>query len=87
MKRDQIRIKIRRMAASKLLVFSIPLDLNQATAEDLRLIPGIGESSAQEIVDHRERRKGFRSVEELKNIKGIGEKTFQSIKPYLAVSP
>jgi competence protein ComEA len=73
------------MAANKLLVFSIALDLNRVSMEDLCLIPGIGESLAQEIVAYRERRKGFRSVEELKNVKGIGEKKYKSIKNFFAL--
>ena len=75
------------MAASKLLVFSIPLDLNRVTMEDLCLIPGIGESLAQEIMTHRESRKGFRSVEELKNVKGIGEKNYQTFKTFFIIKP
>ena len=70
------------MEANKLLVFSIPLDLNRASIEDLCLVPGIGESLAREMVAYRERRKGFRSVEELKNIKGIGEKKYHLFKPF-----
>ena len=84
---DKIKVKLGRMEARKLFVFSIPLDLNRVTMEDLCLIPGIGESLAREIVTHREKRKGFRSVEELKNVKGIGEKTFQSFRSYLTVRP
>ncbi len=86
-KRNEIRIRISRMTASKLLVFSIPLDLNRVTMEDLYLIPGIGESLARDIATHRERRKGFRSLEELRNVKGLGEKKFQSFKSYLTVRP
>ena len=86
-RQDVIKVKIGRMEARKLVVFSIPLDLNRITVEDLCLIPGIGESLAREIVIHRERRKGFRSVEELKNVKGIGEKKSQSFKSYLIVRP
>jgi len=74
------------MAANKLLVFSIPLDLNRVSMEDLCLIPGIGESLAQEIITYRERRKGFRSVEELKKVRGIGEKKFQSFKTYFVIN-
>jgi competence protein ComEA len=84
-KHDEIKIKIGRMAANKLLVFSIPLDLNRVSMEDLCLIPGIGESLAQEIITYRERRKGFRSVEELKNVKGIGEKKYQVFKEYFVI--
>jgi competence protein ComEA len=78
--RGEIKIKLGRMEARKLLVFSIPLDLNRVSAEDLCLIPGIGESLAREIVTYRERRKGFRSVEELKNVKGIGQKKYKDLK-------
>jgi competence protein ComEA len=82
---QEIKIKMERMAANKLLVFSIPLDLNRVSLEDLCLIPGIGESLAQEIIAYRERRRGFRSTEELKNVKGIGEKKFQSFKRYFVI--
>jgi len=81
----EIRMKLGRMEAHKLLVFSVPLDLNRVSVEDLCLIPGIGESLAREIVAHRERR-GFRSVQELKNVKGIGEKKWKELKPYFAVA-
>jgi competence protein ComEA len=80
-----IKVKMGRMDAKKLLVFSIPLDLNRVTTEDLCLISGIGESLAQEIVTYRERRKGFRSVEELRNVKGIGEKKYETFRPFLSV--
>jgi competence protein ComEA len=79
---DEIRIRIGRMAANKLLVFSIPLNLNHVSVEDLCLIPGIGESLAKEMIAHRERRKGFRSIEELKNVRGIGEKKYQNLKGF-----
>jgi competence protein ComEA len=84
MKQDEIKIRIARMAANKLLVFSLPLDLNHVSVEDLCLIPGIGESLAQEMIAYRERRKGFRSVEELRNVKGIGGKKYQDLKGFFA---
>jgi competence protein ComEA len=81
----ETKVKMGRMAANKLLVFSIPLDLNQVSIEDLCLIPGIGESLAKEIITYRQRRKGFRSVEELKSIKGIGENKYRSFKTFFIV--
>jgi competence protein ComEA len=84
-KQDDLKIRISRMAANKLLVFSIPLDLNRVSIEDLCLIPGVGESLAQKIITYRERRRGFRSVEELKNVNGIGEKKFHSFKTYFVI--
>jgi len=82
---QEIKVKVGRMDAKKLLVFSIPLDLNRVSAEDLCLISGIGESLAQEIVAYRERRSGFRSVEELRNVKGIGEKRYETLRPFFTV--
>jgi competence protein ComEA len=84
-KAEEIKIKLGRMEANKLLVFSIPLDLNRVSMEDLCLIPGIGESLAREIITYRERRGGFRSVEELKDVNGIGEKKFKSIKNFFTL--
>ena len=83
---QEFKAKLGRMTADKLLVFSIPLDLNRISLEDLCLIPGIGESLAKEIVLYRERRRGFRSVEELKNVKGIGEKKYRVFKSYFSVT-
>jgi len=82
---EEIKTKISRMEANKLLVFSIPLDLNRVSIEELCLIPGIGKSLAQEMIAYRERRRGFRSVEELKNVKGIGEKKYQSLKTFFII--
>jgi len=82
-----IKIKLGRMESRKLLALSIPLDLNRVSVEDLCLIPGIGESLAKEIVSYRERRKGFRSVEEMKNVKGIEEKKYRALKTFFTVRP
>jgi competence protein ComEA len=81
----EIRVTLGRMEAKKLLVFSIPLDLNRVSVEDLCLVPGIGEPLAREIVTYRDRKKGFRSVEELKNIKGIGETKMNVVRNYFTV--
>ena len=85
-KHQGIKIKISRMAANKLLVFSVPLDLNRVSAEDLCLIPGIGQSLAQEIIAYREGRNGFRSVEDLRHVKGIGGKKWKAMKNFLTVT-
>ena len=82
-----IKIKLGRMEARKLIVFSLPLDLNRASVEDLSLVPGIGDPLGREIVAYRERRRAFNSVEELKNVKGIGDNKFESIKSYFVVNP
>jgi competence protein ComEA len=81
----EVKISISRMAANKLLVFSTPVDLNRVSFEDFCLIPGIGEALAREMIAYRERRRGFRSVEEIKNVRGISENKYQSFKTFFIV--
>lgn len=61
------------------------IDLNTATMEQLQLLPGVGEVTAQRIVDYRTEHNGFTSVEELMEVKGIGEKKFAEMKQYVKV--
>lgn len=61
------------------------LDLNAADAWMLTAIPGVGEQTAQRIVDYREEHGGFCSVEELVNVEGIGPKKAESIWPYVCI--
>jgi len=60
------------------------LDINQATAQDLESLPGIGPSLAGAIVQYRAQRGAFRHLEDVQNVPGIGEKTFAAVRPYLA---
>ena len=61
------------------------IDLNSASLEQLQLLPGVGQSTAQQIIDYRLAHNGFTSIEELMNIKGIGEKKFEQIKQYIKI--
>ncbi|SUO90074.1 helix-hairpin-helix domain-containing protein [Streptococcus uberis] len=56
------------------------VNINKATIEDLRKIPGIGEKRAQEILDARDSKGGFKSIDDLLTISGIGQKTLEKIK-------
>lgn len=56
------------------------VNINKATIEDLRKIPGIGEKRAQEILDARDSKSGFKSIDDLLTISGIGQKTLEKIK-------
>lgn len=62
-----------------------PLDLNTATAEQLEALPGVGEVTAQRIIDHRAKRP-FRSVEDLLDVEGIGERRLESLRGLVAVA-
>jgi competence protein ComEA len=62
-----------------------PIDLNQASVNDLENLPGIGPVKAQAIVDYREGKGGFQSVEEITSVSGIGPATYQGIKDLVTV--
>ncbi|HXY92421.1 MAG TPA: helix-hairpin-helix domain-containing protein, partial [Acidimicrobiia bacterium] len=61
------------------------LDLNTATEAQLEGLPGIGPTFAQAIIAERERRGGFRSVNDLRSVHGIGDKRFAQIAPLVTV--
>ncbi len=55
------------------------VSLNNATATELMTLPGVGEKTAQVIIDYREANGEFTSVEDLLNIKGIGPSKFAQL--------
>lgn len=61
------------------------IDLNAASQSDLETLTGIGPVISQRIIDYREEKGGFYSIEDLKSVKGIGEKTFEKIKEDVTV--
>jgi competence protein ComEA len=61
------------------------VNLNTATAAQMATLPGIGATTAQRIIEHREKQGGFKKIEELMNVKGIGEKSFLKLKPLVTV--
>ena len=61
------------------------LNLNTATLEELDALPGIGPVLAERIVQFRERRGGFRRVEELLAIPGISEARWQVLRELVVV--
>ncbi|MDY6872353.1 MAG: helix-hairpin-helix domain-containing protein [Chloroflexota bacterium] len=66
-------------------IYSYPLDLNQASQDELESLPGIGPSKATDILSYREEHGDFGSVDELVNVSGIGEATVDSLRDYLIV--
>lgn len=63
------------------------VNLNSASVEQLTALPGIGERTAQRIVEYRQKNGPFKKPEDLMNVKGIGEKSFLRLKNQLTVGP
>lgn len=64
---------------------NFPIELNSAEAKDLMYIKGIGESTANKIVEYA-RTVGFKSVDDLLNVSGIGQSKLETIRPYVYVT-
>jgi len=61
------------------------VNLNQASLEQLVMLPGIGIKTAERILAYRKASGGFNSIDELLEVKGIGNSKFDKIKKYILV--
>ncbi len=62
------------------------VNVNTATVEELKTLPGIGPAKAQAIIDYRQANGSFKTVEDLKKVKGIGEGIYGRLKDEASVS-
>lgn len=60
------------------------VNINTATKDELKTLPGIGDSRADEIIRYR-KNTGFSKIEDIKNISGIGDKTYEKLKELISV--
>ena len=65
---------------------SAPVNLNAASAAQLQTLPGVGASTAERILEYRQKNGAFKKIEELMNVKGIGEKSFLKLKPLVTIA-
>lgn len=62
-----------------------PVYLNDATVDDLRRLPGIGEKRALAILELRRKLGRFKQIEDLLRVKGIGRATLRRLRPLVRV--
>lgn len=60
-----------------------PLNINTATEEEWKTMPGIGDVLAGRIVNFRTKIGGFKSIEQVGKTYGLKDSLFQEMKPYL----
>lgn len=61
------------------------ININAATAEEWKTLPGIGDILANRIVKFRNSMGGFKSVDDVKRTYGLSDSTFNLIRPYLVL--
>jgi competence protein ComEA len=73
------------MSGRKKLVLGIPVDVNEATAEELALVPGIGEGLARRIAEFRASRSAFKTWHDLRKVKGVGPANIRAFRDFLQI--
>ena len=62
-----------------------PIHLNNATAEQLQTLPGVGPALSERIVSYREEHGPFQTVDQLAEVKGIGAAKLAKLKEQLTI--
>ena len=68
------------------LVENWTVDLNHATEQELRLIPGLGPKLARAILQRRSELGPFQSLDQLSEVPGIKEQRVRNLARYLKVT-
>jgi len=61
------------------------VNLNTASIEELKLLPGVGEARAEAIVTLRNELGGFTTVDELMVVKGLGPNLMKRLRPHVTL--
>lgn len=62
------------------------ININTASMEELKQLPGIGDVLAQRIVAFREFNGPFQTIDQLIEVEGISDSLVESLRPYITVS-
>ena len=79
-------------SSDRALTFQMPdppdgyVSVNSANAEELMMLPGVGETLAHAILEEKKRHGPFYYAEDLISVTGIGQSKLRQIRPYLDIN-
>ena len=59
------------------------VNVNTATEEQLKQLPGVGKKTARRIMVYRKTKGRFKSLDDLDAVKGLGPKTLEKMRLYV----
>ena len=62
------------------------VDINSAGIDELKSLPGIGERTAEKIINKRNELGEFNTLEDLMLVQGIGNKTLKKLLYYIQIN-
>jgi len=70
---------------NQLQISAAAVNINTASAAELEKLPRIGQHTAQEIIEHREKFGKFRKPEYLMFVRGMSDRRFREIRSLIRV--
>ena len=61
------------------------VNINTDSVEELEKLDGIGEKTAERIINYRRQNGDFEVIEDIMRVNGIGKKKFEAIKDFICV--
>lgn len=78
-------VSVGSSTATTTAVGPLLINLNTATKDELMLIDGIGDTTANDIIAYREEIGGFTNLEQLMEVRNIGEQKLKNWRKYLTL--
>jgi uncharacterized protein len=82
---DQKKLKRSLAAVVESCVNRVGVDLNNASADLLKYVSGIGDKLAQSLIAYRDQHGLFKSRPQVREVEGFGEKTFEQAAGFLRI--
>lgn len=73
------------MASLSLYAAQGVINVNTATAEQLMMLPGIGEKTAKAILSYRNANGPFKTIEDVAKVRGLSKKKIDKIRQNLSL--